>query len=138
MNKEPGFLKTLAIILIAVPMLGIMAGGIYSLPAIKLTKGREPWLSLLLAVGLAITIFGLGATANVSRLTLGGIWVAGVVLLLLARWFYGSLSHSLESFGAVHLFMLMAALFAVTWKVGKERRQAQEAARQHQSASTIP
>jgi hypothetical protein len=122
-RKEPGLLQTLMIFLIAVPMLGLMAGGIYSLPAIKMTKGKEPWLSLLLAVGLAITIAGLGRSAHLSWASIGCLWLGSVVLLMLARWFYGSLDHSLEYFGVVHMVTLMAVLSAVTWKVSADRKK---------------
>ena len=122
-RKDPGFLQTLAILCIAVPMLGFMAGGIYSFPAIKLTKGKEPWLSMLLAAGLAVTVLGIGASGKLPWLTMGGIWLVGVALLVLARWFYGSLSHSLESFGVVHVFMLMIVMFVVVWHVGAEKQR---------------
>jgi hypothetical protein len=44
-----------------VPFLGVLFGGIYSVPAILLSRGRDPWLSVLLLSGLALTVFGAGA-----------------------------------------------------------------------------
>ena len=100
--------ETFLLILIAGPVLGLLLGGVYSYPAIRFTKGREPWLSLLLAVGLSITVFGLGLAANVPVPYLGVVWVVALLLLLVARRVYGTLDHNLERFGMVHAVALVA------------------------------
>lgn len=104
------------IFVIAVPVLAVMLGGLYSLPAIKLTRGREPWLSILLGLGLAITIAALGLPAGLSWPVLAILWVVCLLLMMAARWFYGSLGESLESFGIVHMVALMAVFAAGSWK----------------------
>jgi hypothetical protein len=124
-RKEPGFLM-IVLILIVVPLMALGGGVIYSYPAIKLTKGREPWLSLLLAVGLGISIVSIGASGRLPWITIGGLWLGSIALLMLARRLYGSLSRNLEDFGVVHLFVLLAVMAAVTWHVGAERRRGPE------------
>ena len=114
MKLLPAKLKeTLVIILVAVPVLGFYLGGIYWMPAVSITKGREPWLSLLLAGGLAITLFGLGLAAQAPILYLGIVWVITVLLLLLVRRLWGALDSNIERFGVVHALAL-TALFLIT------------------------
>lgn len=49
----PGHRAREALLLcLAVPFLGILFGGVYSTPAIRLSRGRDPWLSLLLLSGV--------------------------------------------------------------------------------------
>ena len=101
--------------LVAIPMLGFLFGGIYSFPAIKLTRGKEPWLGILLAAGLAVTIFGIGLPGHLSVPLLALLWVCSILLLLLARWFFGPLNDSLEHFGIVHVITLILVLGAGAW-----------------------
>ena len=98
--------EILLIAVVGVPLLGVLMGGLYSLPAMKLTKERDPWLTLLLAAGLGLTVFGIGSLANAPIAHLAGAYALSLVLLLLARKFYGGLGHSLERFGVVHVAAL--------------------------------
>ena len=107
------FQETLLVILIAGPVVGFLFGGVYSWPVIRFTKGREPWLSLLLAVGLSVTVFGLGLAAQVPVLYLAVVFLVVLVLLLLARRVYGSLDHNLERFGMVHAVALLATIVVI-------------------------
>ena len=99
--------KDILLIIFAAPVLGILLGGVYWLPAIYITKEREPWLTVLLAGGLGITVFGPGALALAPPHWLCIIWVVSIVLLLMARRTFGGLGHNLERFGAVHCMTLM-------------------------------
>ena len=100
----------LLLILVAGPVVGLLLGGIYSWPAIQLTKGREPWLTLLLAAGLAITVFGIGQASDASLFLVGGVWMLAVFLLLVVCRVQGALDHNLERFGMVHALALIASL----------------------------
>lgn len=102
--------ETLLLVPLAGSVVGLLLGGIYSWPAIQLTKGREPWLTLLLAAGLAITVFGLGQLSGASLLLAGGVWALAVLLLLVVRRVQGALDHNLERFGMIHAFALLASL----------------------------
>jgi len=111
--------ETLAVALIAAPVVGLFMGGIYSLPAIRLTRGREPGLSILLSVGLAVTVFGLGFMLSVPLVFRAGIWLLSIGLLLATRKYVGVLDHNLERFGKVHaLALLITFLVAVVLKPG--------------------
>ena len=114
MKLLPAKLKeTLVIILVAVPVLGFYLGGIYWMPAVSITKGREPWLSLLLATGLSATLFGLGLAAQAPILYLSIVWVIAVLLLLLVRRVLGALDSNIENFGVGHA-LAVTALFLIT------------------------
>jgi hypothetical protein len=111
--------EILVVSVFAVPLLGLLMGGVYSLPAMKLTKERDPWLTVILGLGLAVTVFGIGTVTRSSTSHLVIVWAASLFLLLLARKFYGGLGHSLERFGVVHLATLLMTFFAaVAAKVG--------------------
>ena len=108
---------TVTVILFAVPVLGLLMGGVYSMPAIHFTRGREPWLSILLSVGLAVTVFGVGFVLDVPLVYLAVIWVFTIGLLLAARALLGSLDHNLERFGMVHgLALLITFLVSMVTK----------------------
>lgn len=59
-SKAAKVLENLAVFGFDVPVVGLLMGGIYSMPAMRVCKDREPWLSMSLSIGLAITVFGLG------------------------------------------------------------------------------
>ena len=102
--------EAVALVILGLPVLGIFMGGIYSLPAMYLTKERDPWLTAFLAGGLAITVFGLGHFVHVPPLYLAGLWLVSLILLLLARRLFGTLGHNLERFGMVHMATLLLVL----------------------------
>jgi len=109
-SKASKVLENFALYGIAIPVVGLLMGGIYSMPAMHVCKGREPWLSGLLSIGLAITVFGLGYLTETPILFTVGAWGLSVVLLLVARRLYGSLDGKLERFGLVHATGLLAAI----------------------------
>ncbi len=99
-------------ILLGVPVLGILLGGVYSLPAMRVTKERDPWFTLLLAGGLGITIFGIGLPTHTPLLYSAALWLLSIVLLLLRHAAYGGkLGHNIERFGLVHAVTLLFTCF---------------------------
>ncbi len=112
--KDIKFSKLVGIVLLGVPVLGVLMGGVYSAPAMHITKERDPWLTLLLAFGLAITVFGIGFATHIPFIYLWVVWLVSVVLLLLGRAAYGNLGHNLERFGMVHNVTLLIMFFVVT------------------------
>ena len=111
--------ETVVIVGLAVPVLGLLMGGIYSMPAMRLCKGREPWLSALLACGLAVTVFGIGYLAETPILLSTGGWILSVILLLVARRLHGTLDGNLERFGFVHVSALLVTfLLALVTRYG--------------------
>jgi hypothetical protein len=109
-SKVSKFFETIAIDGFAVLVVGLLMGGIYSMPALRLCKGHEPWLSVLLAAGLAVTVFGLGYLAETRILFSTGGWILSVILLLAARRRFGTLDGNLERFGLVNASALLVAL----------------------------
>lgn len=108
-SKVSRVLETVAVFGVGVPVVGVLMGGVYSIPAMSLCKGREPWLSVLLSVGLAMTTFGLGYLGGTPLLLSTGAWSFSVVLLLVARRLYGTLDGNVERFGLVHAVALVIA-----------------------------
>lgn len=108
-SKASKVLENAAALGIGVPVVGLLMGGIYSLPAMRVSRGREPWLSVSLSIGLAITVFGLGYLTGTPALFSTGAWGFSVILLLVARRLYGTLDGNLERFGLVHASALLIA-----------------------------
>jgi hypothetical protein len=108
-SKTGKVFESVAVFGVGVPVVGLLMGGIYSVPAMSLCKDREPWLSVLLSLGLAITVFGLGYLSQTPILLSTGAWNFSVVLLLVARRSYGALDGNLERFGLVHAVALLIA-----------------------------
>lgn len=105
--------RTITIWVFVLPVLGILFGGVYSIPASYLTKDRDPWFTMLLACGLGMTSFGIGLLAQAPLLLPLGVWGVGLVLLLIAHSVHGGLGHNLEHFGFVHV----ATLLLIAWSV---------------------
>jgi hypothetical protein len=113
-SKVSKAFETAVVYGVGLPVVGVLMGGIYSVPAISLCKGREPWLSVLLSLGLAVTSFGLGYLGETPILLSAGGWVVSVMLLLVARRLYGNLDDNLERFGLVHAVSLLIAVALAT------------------------
>jgi hypothetical protein len=101
--------ETLLLGALSVPVVGLLMGGVYSIPALYLTKGRDPWHTLLLAVGLAITVVGGGYLLATPFVLSVGAWGLTLGLSLAARRYHGSLDGNLERFGQVHAAALIIA-----------------------------
>lgn len=110
-------LREALVILVGVPIVGILFGGIYSWPAMMMTKERDPALTTVLAAGLAATIGSIGWVMETPIPLLICVFGASLMLLGLARWAYGSLGHNLERFGMVHATVLVG-----TWGVSLAAR----------------
>ena len=113
------------LVLLAVPVVGLLMGGLYSWPAFALTKRREPWLSMSLSMGLALTVFGIGWWLQAPVGLLIGAWVVSVLLLLAASWLSGGVGRNYERFGFVHvatLFITVGVAMAARAMVGRAHR----------------
>jgi hypothetical protein len=108
-SKTTKAFENVALFGIAIPVVGLLMGGIYSIPAMRLCKGREPWFSMSLSFGLVVTVFGLGYLVGTPVLFSVGAWGFSVVLLLVARRLHGTLDGNLERFGLVHAAALLTA-----------------------------
>jgi hypothetical protein len=110
-------LRSTLLIVFATPLLGVLMGGVYWLAAVKLSGGREPWLGLLLLLGIAVTVFGGGSALQIPLLNLGLPFVVASVSLLVIRRIYGDLARNLEHFGIVHVFAVVLVLGAHAYTV---------------------
>jgi hypothetical protein len=101
---------TVVSLVVAIPVVGFLMGGVYWLPACHVTGGREPHLTCLLALGLAVTLFAIGLPSGVAPSTLGAAWLVCLLLLLLSRRLRGDLSHDVERFFPAHFAALLLGL----------------------------
>jgi hypothetical protein len=110
MNKK--FREQLIVVLIALPVLLVMMGGVYSIPAISVTRGRDPWFTLLLGAGLLATVAGIGFACNLRFPVILGAWLCACMALFVRRRF-GKLDHNLERFGLIHGMTLVGMFWVV-------------------------
>lgn len=108
-NKEN--FSEVFLLLFMLPFVGLMLGAIYSWPAMVVTKERDPWLTLLLALGLGITVFGVGIFSHIPLSYLAAVWLLAVILLLLVRSAFG-LTGNIEHFGMAHILTILLVLLA--------------------------
>jgi hypothetical protein len=113
LRTSPKVFHEALVIIVGVPVVGILMGGAYSLPAIRITKGRDPWLTILLAVGLSITVLGIGIIAREPWVHLAVVLVVGGLLLVAMRSLFGSFKGNLERFGLVHMATLLVLWIVV-------------------------
>ena len=97
MSSSRWSLNELLITLIAFPVLGVIMGGIYSVPAMHMTNCRDPSYTVFLATGLSTTVIGLGLLFGVPYIALFVIWAVAIAVLGARRW-VGPLDHNLERF----------------------------------------
>jgi len=107
LRRLPKAFHEAIVIIVGVPVVGILMGGAYSLLATRITKGRDPWLTMLLAVGLSITVFGIGIIAREPWVHLAVVLGVACLLLVAMRSLYGSFEGNLEHFGLVHMATLL-------------------------------
>src|SRR5262245_20178674 len=101
-------LSGVVVTLVAVPIVGLLFGGIYSIPADNVTRGREPWFTILLGVGLATSVLVLGLLDGLAWTRM--LIVASVAwMVLLLRRALGKLN--MESFAQVHILTILLFAF---------------------------
>jgi len=93
-------------------VVGILMGGVYSLPAMRVTGSNEPWYTLLLAFGLTTTVTVFGLIFFISNAHIIYAILAANFLLIVRR-SLGKLDHSVERFGLVHAFSLLGCFWYV-------------------------
>ncbi len=107
---KSSWVRDLPLLLVALPVVGVLLGGVYYLPVWWLTRGREPWTTGLLMLALATTALGLGAATGASRGASLAVMVVALALFAAARKTKPSLN--LEDFGLVHAVALLGAWLA--------------------------
>ena len=98
--------------LIALPILGILMGGVYSLPAMRITKCREPWYTITLGIGLSITVLAISFIYELPVNRVSIAWAIACALLLIRRSF-GKLDHNIERYGLIHGITLVGMAWLV-------------------------
>jgi hypothetical protein len=105
-HRGNSILSNLPIYVFGFIIVGLFMGGIYSLPAMRLTKDTDPWLTILLGVGLTITVSILGVMAFTSYLhVLYAVLIANTLLVI--RRSLGKMDHNVERFGMIHALSVL-------------------------------
>ena len=112
MSEQGSLLKNIPVYTLGFLVVGILMGGIYSLPAMKVTSSKEPWFTLLLSFGLTITVMAIGLLFFQSNIhVIYAILAANIPLII--RRFFGQLDHNAERFGLVHAISLLGCFWYV-------------------------
>ena len=91
-------------------VVGLFMGGIYSLPAMRLTNNTDPWFTILLGIGLSITVGTMVFLITASYLhVIYAILIANVLLII--RRYFGKLDHNAERFGMIHALCLIGCFW---------------------------
>lgn len=110
MSEQSSLLKNIPVYTLGFLVVGILMGGIYSLPAMKVTGSKEPWFTLLLSLGLTMTVTAVGLLLFRSSIHIIYAILAANTLLIIRR-FLGKLDHNAERFGLIHAI----SLFGCFW-----------------------
>ena len=106
--QENSVLHNIPLYVLGFLVVGLFMGGIYSLPAMRITKSADPWLTILLGMGLTITVTTMGLLFFTSYLHLiYAILIANTLLII--RRLFGKLDHNVERFGLIHAFCIVGA-----------------------------
>jgi hypothetical protein len=93
--------ETAVVYLLAIPVLGVLMGGLYALPILSLTRGKEPYTTATLAASLALPLLAIGWVFRTHASWIIGEWLVAMLLLLLRR-ARGPLDGNIERFGIVN------------------------------------
>ena len=113
-------------LLIAIPLLGIVGGGYLSLPTTSLTRGKEPWTSIILLVGLGMMIFLIGHFGfRTTQSPILWAWLAGSIMYFLMASVGGFRQH-IEPFFVAHMiaFVCLMGLASIEHKKQNKPRHA--------------
>ena len=111
-SKESSIYQDIPIYVLGFIIVGLLMGGIYSLPAMRLTNSTDPWLTILLGIGLTITISTMGLFLFTSYYhVIYAILIANSLLII--RRFFGKLDHNVERFGLIHALCLIGCFWYV-------------------------
>lgn len=95
------------------PFFLLFSGAFISLPALYISRSREPWHTLTLALGLALLVFGIGISTEVPHRLLCGVLVGAWLMLALLRCLFGRGMRNVENFAPVYMFTMIAIMCTV-------------------------
>ena len=112
MSEQGSLLKNIPVYTLGFVVVGILMGGVYSLPAMKVTGSKEPWFTLLLSFGLTLTVTVIGLLFFKTDMHIVYAVLAANILLIIRRCF-GRLDHNAERFGLIHAISLIGCFWYV-------------------------
>jgi hypothetical protein len=113
-SQDNSVLYNIPIYVLGFIVVGLFMGGIYSLPAMRLTKSTDPWFTISLGIGLTVTATVMGLLIFTSYLHILYAIVIANTLLIIRRNF-GKLDHNVERFGLIHAFCLIGLFSYATF-----------------------
>jgi hypothetical protein len=123
-------------VLIAFMPFALAGGFFHGLIAHKLSKGREPWFTLLMLIGLGGTIFGIQWVSHDLGARTAWLFIAMALLYVGLRLLFGrGGGQSLEAFLMPHMCaILMCLLLPTLDQIKAKRSRQQNAPDTHQNA----
>ena len=112
LSHAKSVLRDIPIYIFGFIVVGLFMGGIYSLPAMRVTNSTDPWLTILLSIGLTITVTTIGVIFITSYIhVLYAILTANILLFI--RRCFGKMDHNVERFGLIHGLSLIGTFWYV-------------------------
>ena len=97
MSQESSILRNIPIYVLGFIIVGIFMGGIYSLPAMRVTKSTDPWLTILLSIGLTISVTTIGIIFFTSYIhVIYAILTVNILLITKAMVSFAALTRTLR------------------------------------------
>jgi hypothetical protein len=98
---------------------GVATGAVWGIAADKITRGREPWLTVLMLCGLGVTVGGVSWCGGASSALIAYTFVGTACAFVALRLLYGKKS-ALEMFAGPHV---LAVLLLLVWPAMERAKQ---------------
>jgi hypothetical protein len=101
-------------LILAIPLLGVIGGGYFSLPVLQLTRGREPYTSLILGVGIAAIVWSIAhhiLSVSIGYSALMSVLPLAVYLISTS---VGGFRQHIEPFFMAHMMAIMVIFLGST------------------------
>lgn len=110
---------------LVVPLIATVFGGAYLWISDRLARNRQPLGTLILGVGLGITVFGFGRATAMEVLHMVLVFVGSVIGLIVVRLNSRPGPLSLMTFGALHFLTFFLAMAVASVEDQQRRTEAQ-------------
>ena len=98
---------------------GVATGAVWGIAANKITRGREPWLTVFMLCGLGVTVGGVSWCGGASTTLIAYTFVGTACAFVALRLLYGKRS-ALEMFAGPHV---LAVLLLLVWPAMDRAKQ---------------
>jgi hypothetical protein len=118
-------LASIGVACLVVPLIATVFGGAYLWISDRLARNRQPLGTLILGVGLGITVFGFGMATAMEVLHMVLVFAGSVIGLIVVRLNSRPGPLSLMTFGALHFLTFFLAMAVASVEDQQRRTEAQ-------------